>query len=622
MTAPLIFLDRDGDLNLQNQLRQKLVDAILAGSLPPGRRLPSSRHLAMQLEVARNTVVLAYQQLIAEGYLVSRERSGVYVNERIVQGRVASGPGLAANDTESGTEWRRRLKGSPPQPRRFRDLPNWKQYPYSFIDGHFDDSLYPVAEWREASRLALGMQEIKEWSTGSGDADDPMLIEEIRTKILPRRGITAQPDEILVTLGAEQALYLATELLVDKTLICGMEEPGNSDMRHLLTRAGAEIVLQPVDDSGLIVDHRLDRCGIVYVTPSHQIPTAVTMPIERREHLIEKAIERDFLIIEDDFECETRYHERPEPALRALDRQNRVIYVAQLSKVFAPGLRLGFLVAAPELIREARELRRLSIRHPPLNNQRAAAYFLALGHYDALMVRLGQTFDERRTALRDALNHYLQQSIAITPVRGGTAYWVRGPDELDVNFLAREAARRGILIEPVEHYFAGSEHPQSSFRMGITGVPVEKIRPAVQSLAMLIHDLISGRQEQLDTAAGNWLKGEELRAALAGATILCRTVYGDPCTIELLEDGRMLGRAGYANEDCDVGRWWVEGDRWNRQWQQWAYGEATSFFTVIEGERIKWFDGTHRQVDSAILRKGSDPMGSDPISSSLQSKRG
>jgi GntR family transcriptional regulator/MocR family aminotransferase len=289
--------------------------------------------------------------------------------------------------------------------------------------------------------------------------------------------------------------------------------------------------------------------------------------------------------------------------LRALDQQNRVIYVAQFSKVFAPGLRLGFLVAAPEFIREARELRRLSIRHPPLNNQRTAAYFLALGHYDALMMRLGQVFDERRTALRDALNHYLQQSIAITPVSGGTAFWVRGPDELDVGFLAREAARRGILIEPLEHYFAGAEQPQSCFRMGITGVPLEKIRPAIESLAMLIRDLMSGRCERLDTAVGEHLEAEALQAAMSGATILCRTVYGDPCTIELLEDGRMRGRAGYANEDCDLGRWWVDGARWNRQWEQWAYGEPTAFFVVIEGERIKWFDASQRQVDSAIIQR-------------------
>lgn len=603
MAAPLIQLDRGGDLNLQHQLRQKIVDAILSGVLTPGRRLPSSRQLATQIDVARNTVVLAYEQLIAEGYLVSRERSGVYVNDRIVQGRVSGSGTTAPEGDEPRSPWRGRLKAGPPQPRRFRDLPNWQQYPYPFIDGRFDHSLYPVAEWREASKLALGVREINEWSIGSGDADDPMLIEEIRTKVLPRRGITAQADEILITLGAEQALYLLTELLVDRTTVCAIEEPGSSDMRFLLTRAGSEVIPQPVDDSGMVVDERLDRCDLVYLTPSFQVPTAVTMPRERRECLLAKALEQDFILIEDDLECETRYHERPEPALRGLDRHNRVIYVGQLSKVFAPGLRLGFMVAAPELIREARELRRLNIRHPPLNNQRAAAFFLSLGHYDALMARLGKVFDERRIALRDALNHYLQQSIAITPVRGGTAYWVRGPEELDVSYLAREAARRGILIEPVDHYFASAEHPQCCFRMGITGVPVENIRPAVQSLALLIRDLMSGRQERFEEASGEHLEGEALQVALCGATILCRTVYGDPCTIELLEGGRMVGRAGYSNEDCDEGRWWVDGKRWNRQWRRWAYAEPTAFLIVLEGERIKWFDSGHTQVDSAVIRR-------------------
>lgn len=602
MPATLIQLDRDGDLNLQNQLRQKLVDAILSGVLTPGRRLPSSRQLAAQLDVARNTVVAAYEQLIAEGYLVSRERSGVYVNDRIVQGRV-SGPGPAAQDGDEKSRWQRRLKGERVPPRRFRELPNWQQYPYPFIEGQFDHSLYPVAEWREACRLALAVREINEWSTGSGDADDPMLIEEIRSKVLPRRGITAQPDEILITVGAEQALHLVTELLVDGTTVCAVEEPGNSDLRDLLTRAGAEISLQPVDEQGLVVDERLDRCALVYVTPSYQLPTGVTMPRERRDALLAKSVEQDLLIIEHDLECESRYDDRPEPALRSRDRHNRVVYIGQLSKVFDPGLRIGFLVAAPELIREARELRRLSIGHPPLNNQRAVAFFLSLGHYDALMARLGKVFDERRTALRDALNHYLQQSIAITPVRGGTSFWVRGPEELDVSYLAREAARRGILIEPVDHYFAGPEHPQCCFRMGVTGVPVENIRPAVQGLAMLIRDLMSGRQERYEDASGEHLQGDALRAAMSGATILCRTVYGDPCTIELLEDGRMVGRAGYANEDCDKGRWWVDGTRWHRQWEQWAYAEPTAFFIVLDGERIKWFDAGHTQVDSAVIRR-------------------
>lgn len=603
MSDTLIYLDPGSELNLQDQIRQKLVDAILAGALPPGRRLPSSRQLAEELRVARNTVVLAYQQLISEGYLVSRERSGVYVNERIVRGRVGFGRGDSAAEGGAASSWRRRMKGGVAHPRRFRDLPNWQEYPYPFIDGQFDRSLFPVAEWRDAMRLALGAREIGEWSTGSGDADDPMLVEEIRTKILPRRGITARPDEILVTLGAEQALYVLVQLLADRTTTAAVEEPGNPELRNLLLQRGSRLHLQPIDQHGLLVDERLDGCELLYVTPSHQIPTAVTLGIERRHALVEKAAARDSLIIEDDLQCETDYASRQLPALRSLDRHNRVLYVGRLSGIFGPALRLGFMVAAPELIREARELRRLMVRHPPLNNQRAAAYFLSLGHYDALLMRLGRIFEERRTALRDALNHYLPSAILITPVDGGTTYWVRGPDDLDVDYLVREAARCGILVEPVAHYYAAGEHPQNCFRMGVTAVPAEHIRPAVARLAALIRDLSSGRQERLENARGERLTGETLRRTLSGATLLSQTVYGDPWKIELLADGRMLGTAGFANEDCDTGRWWVEQDTWCRKWERWAYGEPAALHAVLDGERIKWFNASHLLIDSALIRR-------------------
>ena len=183
--------------------------------------------------------------------------------------------------------------------------PNWQQYPYPFIDGQFDTSLYPIKEWREASRLALGVREIYDWAGESGDADDPMLIEQIRSKILPRRGIQAGPDEILITVGTQQALYLATQLLVDHNSSVAIEEPGYPEMRQLLTQRGANMVYQPVDTDGMVVDERLDQCQLVYVTPSHQTPTAVTMSMQRRKQLLQKARSHDQLIIEDDYEFES-----------------------------------------------------------------------------------------------------------------------------------------------------------------------------------------------------------------------------------------------------------------------------------------------------------------------------
>lgn len=602
MSQPLIFLDTDSALSLQDQVRRKLVEAACAGAFPPGRRLPSSRALATQLGVARNTVTLAYQKLLDEGLFVSRERSGIYIDQDMVRGLTAIETVAGGRDPVRKSRWRGRFKtgdGGDPAARR---TPNWHQYPYPFIDGVFDASLFPVAEWREASRQALAVDDISQWSTDSGDADDPMLIEEIRTKVLPRRGIQARPDEILITVGTQQALALLSEMLMDTTTTVAVEDPGYPDLRRMVANRGARTVLQPVDEEGVVIDRRLDDCDILYATPSHQFPTGVMMSQGRREALLKKARARNMIVIEDDFDCESNYLDEACPALYSLDPDGRVIYVASLSKILGPGLRMGFIVAPAEVIAEVRRLRQLAVRHPPLNNQRIAAHFLAMGHYTATMMRLGRLFRERRTALRDALNHYLQQSVAIGTLRGGAAYWVRGPDHLDVARLAVEAERRGVLIESVGPYYAGGAAPRNIFRLGVTSLPLDRIREGVAILADLMRDL-PGVAPAFPHSSEGRLTGAALQTAMSGAMLLCKTVYGDPCTIELHPDGRMTGRAGYANEDCDFGHWWVEDDVWCRQWDRWSYGETASFQTVIVDDRIGWFDANGRLVDSAVVRR-------------------
>ena len=468
MAESLLYLDRDSTLNLQAQIRQKLVEAIDLEVLKPGSRLPSSRKLAQQLGVARNTVVIACQQLVAEGLLTGKARSGLYVAQR-----VARPLGVAEPHGERGGitgRWQQWLKARA-NPDTARLAPaDARSYPYCFLDGQFDTSLFPVHEWREASRYALGGGDIAVWSAATGGLDDPMLIEELRTKILPRRGINARAEEILITVGAQQALYLLAELLVDSSVSVAIEEPGYPALRHLMNRRGAPIVHQPIDEEGMLVDSTLDGCRIVYVTPSHQAATGVTMSLDRRCALLEKAAQRDLLIIEDDFDCESNYKGYPHPALRGMDRENRVIYVSCLSKVLAPGLRLGFMVAAPELIAEARKLRRLMVGQPPRNNQRAMAHFIRLGHYDALTRTLHETFGRRWDALRVALNFYLPPWVALAPSHGGTVIWVQGADGLDVTRLVDEAARRGVLVEPVDHFYALSRRPLNCFRMGVSGI--------------------------------------------------------------------------------------------------------------------------------------------------------
>jgi GntR family transcriptional regulator/MocR family aminotransferase len=565
-------------------------------------KLPSSRKLSQQLEVARNTVVAAYQQLIADGYLVSRQRSGIFVNEEILQTRVGhSGEGSRAAQAESAA-WARRVRSLPARWRDIHDQPNWRHYPYPFIDGKFDTTLFPLAEWREANRLALSVADVNEWATDSGDSDDPKLIEQIRTKILTRRGIQAGADEILITMGTQNSLYLISQMLADTTTTIAVEEPGNYEMRSLLQMRGADVTIQPVDEQGIVVDNGLESAGVVYVTPSHQIPTAVAMSLERRHELMQAASDRDFLVIEDDYECETNYMDHPLPALRSMDREGRVIYVASLSKALAPGVRMGFIVASPDFIRRARQLRRKVLNHPPLNNQRTTAYFLSLGHYDSLMLRLGREFRERRTALQRALNNVRGVQMEISPEVGGTTYWVRTPQDFDLANLVREAEQHGVLIEPVEHYYAIRANAENCFRMGVTSLTVDKIRPGVERLVALIRELVKGQVEHLPTSVGRWLTGEDLQRALSGATVLYREVHGAPCTIELLADGTMLGTRGFANEDSDSGTWRVEGERWIRKWDRWVYGEERGYYIVIDGDRIKYFNDEQQIVDSAYIR--------------------
>ncbi len=611
MDKTLIFLDPDSGLSLQAQIRQKLVEAITLGTFPRDRRLPSSRKLAEQLGVARNTVVLVYEQLVEEGYLVSRERSGIYINEEVLEGRVDAM--ASSRSSRAGiSHWRQRFKASPAGREPYLFPPNWSLHPYPFLQGKFDASLFPVKEWREASRLALGVRDINTWSGETGDADDPFLIEEIRTKILPRRGIQALPEEILVTVGAQQAMHLVVQLLVDPTTTVAVEDPGTPVMRQLLAQRGASMIYQPVDEDGLVVDSALDGAQLVYVTPSHQTPTSVTMSLARRQGLLARASERDQLIIEDDSEFENNYIGQPHPALRGMDKEERVVYVSCLSTVLDSGLCMGFIVAAPEIIAEARKLRRLAVNHPPPNNQRAVAYFLSLGHYDSFMMHMHQRFGERWKALLEALSLYLLHFVESTSTQGGTSVWIQVSAEIEMSHLVKEAARRGILIEPVAHYYATPDAANNYFRMGITSIPVEKIREGVERLSELIHELTSDRFETLEHARGQLLTPREIKDLFSGATVLWKTINGDPATIDYQADGRAEGRIGYANEDRGEGRWWVDGELWYRQWERWYFGEPLGFHVVVDGLTIKLFEEDGQLSDIGVLhnpapeREGAD----------------
>jgi GntR family transcriptional regulator/MocR family aminotransferase len=212
------------------------------------------------------------------------------------------------------------------------------------------------------------------------------------------------------------------------------------------------------------------------------------MPVERREALLSQADRHDFLIIEDDYECGINGCASAMPALKGLDRGDRVIYVGSLSKTLAPGLRLGFIVGDAALIREARALRRLMLRHPPANNQRAAALFLALGHHAAYLRRLTHILAERSAIASRALGRHLPQ-FTCRGDAAGSSFWIEGPSSLDARHLAEEARGSGVLIEPGDVFFGCTVPPRNVFRLGVSSIPTERIEPGIAKLANVLGSL-------------------------------------------------------------------------------------------------------------------------------------
>ena len=372
MRDSLFHIKKTEFSSLQGQIREFLVSAILEGRLDPEEPLPSTRKMAKTLGVSRNTVVLAYQALVDDGYLNSRSRSGFYVSARIMEGRGTAIPTTRIT-SKNQINWKQRLRIHPAVQENISKPLDWQTYTYPFIYGQVDHDLFPIAEWRECSRQALGKRWFGSWTNDTWAHDDPLLIEQIRRRLLPRRGIHAAEDEILVTLGAQNALYIIASLLVTEDTTVAIEEPGFPDVRNNCRLRTKRIVPINVDAYGMPVSAMLDACNVVFLTPSHQFPTTVTMPMDRRHQMLEKASAKDFIIVEDDYEFETNYVGEPCPALKSMDNEGRVIYIGSLSKSLFPGLRLGYMVGSRELIEEARALRRLMVRHAPNNNQRTAA---------------------------------------------------------------------------------------------------------------------------------------------------------------------------------------------------------------------------------------------------------
>jgi len=367
-----LFKRVDNGSSLQARIRDMFTYAVHEGLLEPGAALPSTRQLAQELGVSRLTVTRALEQLCDIGLTETRARSGHYVCPDALRGRAPLPEAQGADPaTVKPPQWASRLKLRPTDQVNIQKPANWQSLPFPFIYGQFDASLFPLAQWRECALESMHVGAIRSWAPDHIDRDHEPLIDQIQQRLLPARGIWARRDEILVTAGAQQATFLLSQLLIGPRTVVGIEDPGYPDARNNFLLRTKQVRGLPVDAEGVVVDNALTRCHYVYVTPSHQCPTTVTMSLARRQRLLEQADRHDIVVIEDDHESELNFSSQPTAALKSLDTCGRVIYIGSLSKTLAHGLRIGYLVAPAPLIAELRALPpcQYDLRHLPHINQ-------------------------------------------------------------------------------------------------------------------------------------------------------------------------------------------------------------------------------------------------------------
>ncbi|MCK2214344.1 PLP-dependent aminotransferase family protein [Actinomadura sp. ATCC 31491] len=444
---------QEGRTNLAAQVYRQLLDAVLDGRLRSGERLPPTRELARRLDISRNTVALAYDRLVADGFLVGRAGAGTFVAAEPVRRRAAP-----TGVIRPRAVWR---DLRPPEP-----VP---PAPYDFRIGTPDARLFPMQTWR---RLLA-----RELRAGAGGYADPAGHEPLREAISRHIGLSrsvhAGPGDVLVTNGAQQALDLVGRVLIEPGACVAVEEPGYWPARLLFRSLGARVATVPVDDEGIDVAALPGAARVVYVTPSHQFPLGTPMSPARRAALLAWAERRRAVVIEDDYDSEFRFGERPLEPLQSLDRAGRVIYVGSFSKTLLPMLRLGFLVAPASLGPALREARRLSDWHGELPTQAALARFIDEGLLARHIRKATREYAARHTMIAGALG--ADDRLRLVPSSAGLHLCARFAPG-----VSAEPAP-GLAVERLETYCAEGA-PQPGLVLGYGGISRDLIPEGLRLL--------------------------------------------------------------------------------------------------------------------------------------------
>jgi GntR family transcriptional regulator/MocR family aminotransferase len=477
-----ISLDVSSMVPIHRQLYEKLRSGILAGRLRAGERLPSTRALAAELGVSRTTVVTAFESLLAEGYLEGKVGSGTYVASSLPEELlgVRAAP-VESRSPRSGRGLSRRgtlLAATPTTavrdvgtPRAFRPgVPALDEFPYGVwrrISGNV---------WRRPSGALLGY----------GDpAGYWPLRREISAHLGAARAVRCEPEQVIVVSGSQQALDLASRVLLDPGDAVWVEDPGYMGARGALSGSGARLVPVPVDEEGLVVASGVERepeARLACVTPSHQYPLGVTMSLARRLELLGWAGRSGAWVIEDDYDSEYRYTGRPLEALQGLDTEERVIYVGTFSKVLFPALRLGYLVVPPDLVDAFTAARELTDRHPPTAEQAVLAEFIAAGHLGRHLRRMRALYAARQEKLVEEISHRLPGLLDASPTKSGMHLVGWLPEGEDDKKASRRAAQQGVEAPPISLYTT-HDNGRGGLMLGYAAVDEDQTRDGVSRLA-------------------------------------------------------------------------------------------------------------------------------------------
>ncbi|PBB18528.1 PLP-dependent aminotransferase family protein [Mesorhizobium sp. WSM4313] len=476
----MLAVNRSSPEHLSRQLYHGLVAVIRNRTLAPGSELPSTRALAAELGLGRNTIVAAYDQLVTEGYLANRQGARPVIVD------------LPEGPRETPAE-------EPPMPLRQPSLRGQQllSQPYhhgrpghvAFHPGMPDAQSFPFGVWGRlvARRASHGGETL----FGTYDVTGhPALKEAIAGYLYSARGVRCRPEQIVITTGAQAAFDLLARLLLDPGDTVWMEEPGYYGAKAAFTVAGARILPIAVDqERGWRLDAPTFSPRLIYVTPACQHPLGITMRMEERLRLLDIAETTNAWVIEDDFDGEYRFQGRPVPAIQSMDRSGRVIYVGTFAKLLFPALRLGFMVLPQELAGRIVNALSTTGQFAPLLLQAALADFITEGHMSRHLKRMRRIYAQRRQLFREIVTERLRDEITLSPAEAGiqvVGYLKDGIDDIKVS---QAAAKRVINVSPLSKYFQNTA-PTQGLVLGYAACDAAQTRDGVERLAQAIREML------------------------------------------------------------------------------------------------------------------------------------